>query len=109
MDPPFSQHFVSDVGAFFVSQGVVMAAVAIFIEYRIVRTALAGYLKFAVLHLVFHTTHLEGMPTPDAIALTTALALAVVLPVVLLVVAKRAVWDTQADLAQRAPPPTQWA
>jgi hypothetical protein len=88
MNPPFSQHFVSDVGAFYISQGVVLVLAAVAMERRLVRAALAGYVTFAVLHLVFHTTHLAGMPAHDSILLTTALVLDATIPAALLIVAE---------------------
>jgi hypothetical protein len=90
MDPPFSQHFVSDIGAFFVAQGVMMAAAAIIMEHRLVRAALASYLTFAVLHLAFHASHLAGMPRADAIGLVIALSLDVVVPAAMLIAARPA-------------------
>jgi hypothetical protein len=87
MDPPFSQHFVSDVGAFYVSQGVVLVLAAIAMELWLVRAALAGYVTFAILHLVFHVTHLAGMPPHDAIVLVAALALDAAIPLTLLIMA----------------------
>jgi hypothetical protein len=87
MDPPFSQHFLSDVGAFYVSQGVVLVVAAIVMEHVLVRAALAGYVTFAILHMVFHVTHLAGMPPHDAILLVIALALDAAIPVALLIIA----------------------
>ena len=89
MDPPFSQHFVSDVGAFYISQGVVLVLAAIVVELWLVRAALAGYATFAILHLVFHASHLAGMPPHDAIVLVIALVLDVVIPLALLILAGR--------------------
>jgi hypothetical protein len=91
MDPPFSQHFVTDVGAFFVAQGVVMVAAAIIMEYRLVCVALAGYLTFAIL------------PTRDAIGLVIALALDVAFPVVLLIVARYLAIRPQAESVNGLP------
>jgi hypothetical protein len=88
MMPPFNQHFVTDAGAFFVAQGVLMVAAAIIMEYRLVMVALTSYLTFAVLHMVFHTTHLQGMPAGDAIGLVIGLAFDVLIPVALLTVAR---------------------
>lgn len=41
-DAPFNQHLMSDIGAFFLAQGVVMAAAAMVMEGRLVRVALSG-------------------------------------------------------------------
>lgn len=84
-DPPFNQHLMSDVGAFFLAQGVVLVAAAIVMEHRLIRAALASFLTFAVLHLVFHATHLTGISRAGATGLVIALALQVALPAVLLV------------------------
>jgi len=87
LDPPFSQHFVSDVGAFYLAQAVVLGLAAIAMEPRLVRAALAGYVTFALLHLVFHVTHLAGKPPHDTVALTTALVLDAAIPAALLIIA----------------------
>jgi hypothetical protein len=87
-DPPFSEHLMTDVGAFFVAQAVVMAAAAIVMDHRLVRAALAGYLTFGGLHLAFHARHLAGMPRSDAVALVILLSLEVVLPALLLIAAR---------------------
>lgn len=87
LDPPFSQHLMSDVGAFYVSQAVVLIAAAVIMERRLVRVALAGCLTFTVLHLLFHVTHLTGKPAPDAAGLVVALALNAAVPAALFVVA----------------------
>ena len=78
----------------FVAQGVVLVVAAIIMDSRVTRAALAGYLTFAVLQLVFHASHLAGMPAHDATGLVAALALDVAFPDLLLVIAdtaKRAV------------------
>jgi hypothetical protein len=49
-----------------------------------------GYLTFAVLHLVFHASHLARMPAHDATGLVIALALDVAFPALILVTAGRA-------------------
>lgn len=83
-DPPFNQHLMSDVGAFFLALGVVLVAAAIVMEHRLIRAALASFLTFAVLHLVFHATHLSGMSRAGATGLVIALAVEAALAAVLL-------------------------
>ncbi len=78
---------VSDVGAFYLSQAVVLGLAAIAMEPWLVRAALAGYVTFAVLHLVFHVTHLAGKLPDNAIGLTIALVLDAALPAALLIIA----------------------
>lgn len=83
--PPFNAHLVSDVGAFFISQGVVLAAAAVIMQRRLTAIALCGYLSFAVLHLIYHYRHLAGMADREATGLVVALALSIVVPAALLI------------------------
>jgi hypothetical protein len=54
--PPFSEHLMRDYGAMNLALGLVFAVAAITMDSRMVRTALAAYLLFAVPHLLFHVT-----------------------------------------------------
>ena len=54
-----------------------------------VRTALAAYLLFAVPHLLFHVTHDQHYTAPQAVGETTALTIAVLLPIALLALTLR--------------------
>jgi Ca2+/Na+ antiporter len=85
--PPYNEHLMRDVGALNLALAVVLGASVLIMERRLVSTALLAYLTFAVYHLVFHATHLEHFPQADAIAQTSALALGVAFPSVLLILA----------------------
>jgi hypothetical protein len=87
--PPYNEHLLRDVGGLNLALAVVLGASALIMERRLVSTALLAYLTFAAYHLVFHVTHLEHFPQADAIAQTSALALGVAFPLVLLIVAWR--------------------
>lgn len=89
-DPPFNQHLMTDAGAFFLAQGVMLGAAAIVMQHRLIQAALAGFLTFSVLHLAFHATHLGGMSPAGAAGLVIALVLEAALPVVLLIAARPA-------------------
>jgi hypothetical protein len=59
--------------------------VAVFtMDRRIVRTALAAYLMFAIPHLLFHVMHHDDYTTSQAVGETTALTFAMLLPLALL-------------------------
>lgn len=47
MMPPYNRHFVSDVGAFFISQGIVMGAAANFhgVPHRVCRLGRVSHLR----------------------------------------------------------------
>jgi hypothetical protein len=89
MYPPFNEHLMTDLGGTNLAMTVVLCVSAIAMERRLVRTALAAYLVYAVEHLAYHATHRMGMPTADAIFLTTGLALLTVIPVALLALTRR--------------------
>jgi hypothetical protein len=87
--PPYNEHLLRDVGGLNLALAVVLGAAALIMERRLVATALLAYLTFATYHLVFHVTHLENFPQADATAQTSALALGVAFPLVLLIAAWR--------------------
>lgn len=82
--PPFSEHLMRDYGAMNLSLALVFVVAAMTMERRMVRIALAAYLLLAVPHLIFHVTHLDHFTTAAAAAQTSVLAVAVLLPAVLL-------------------------
>jgi len=98
--PPFSEHLMRDYGAMNLALGLVTAVAAITMERVMVRTALAAYLLFAVPHLLFHVTHHHHYTTSQAVIETTALAVAVLLPLALLVLSWRS-RDTEAHATIR--------
>jgi hypothetical protein len=83
--PPFSEHLMRDYGAMNLSLALVFVVAAVTMERRMVRIALGAYLLFAIPHLIFHLTHLEHFTTGAAIWQTILLAVAVLLPVGLLI------------------------
>jgi hypothetical protein len=87
--PPFSEHLMRDYGAMNLSLALVFVVAAITMERRMVRIALGAYLLFAIPHLIFHVTHLENFTTAAAVGQTIILAVAVLLPIALLIVTGR--------------------
>ncbi len=89
-----------DYGAMNLALGLVTGVAAITMHRVMVRTSLAAYLLFAVPHLLFHVTHHEHYTTSQAIGETTALTIAVLLPIVLLALTWR-IHDTETVTATR--------
>jgi hypothetical protein len=110
--PPFSEHLMRDYGAMNLALGLVTAVAAVTMDRRTVRTALAAYLVFAILHLLFHVTHHHHYPAAQAVGETTALTFAMLLPVTLLAMTwlQRRAWPWHrpaqpADVESRADTP----
>jgi hypothetical protein len=78
--PPYSEHLMRDYGAMNLALGLVTVVGAITMDRLMVRTALVGYVVFAL----FHVTHHQHYTTAAAVGETTALAIALVLPLGLL-------------------------
>ncbi|MCC8244627.1 hypothetical protein [Saccharothrix luteola] len=87
MFPPFNEHLLRDFGSLNLALAVALAFAAT--NLLPARPVLVSYLVFAVPHLVFHLGHLDHMPVVDQVGNVVTLALAVVLPIVLLVVDAR--------------------
>jgi hypothetical protein len=89
LDPPFNEHLMTDVGGLGLALTAVVIYAAIHPDHRLVCGALTGFIVYTVSHLLFHATHLDGFGTSDAVELVTVLAVDAVLPIALLLVARR--------------------
>ncbi|WP_433260074.1 hypothetical protein ACQPZF_22970 [Actinosynnema sp. CS-041913] len=89
MFPPFNEHLVRDFGSLNLAVAVALAFAAVTLDRLVVRAVLTAYLVFAVPHMVFHLIHLDHMPVVDQVGNVVTLALAVLLPVALLVAGRR--------------------
>jgi hypothetical protein len=87
--PPYSEHLMRDYGAMNLALALVFVVAATTMERRLVRLALVAYLLFAIPHLIFHVMHLENFTTVAAIAQTTLLTVALLLPVGLLILTRQ--------------------
>ena len=83
--PPFSEHLMRDYGAMNLALALIFVVAATTMQRRLVRLALVAYLLFAIPHLIFHVMHLENFTMAAAVAQTTLLTLAVLLPIALLI------------------------
>ncbi|WP_144118712.1 hypothetical protein [Catellatospora sichuanensis] len=85
--PPYNEHLVVDLGATFLTIGILLAVPAVRYRRAVARLALAGAIVFDTLHLAFHATHRGVLTDPDWAAGLTPLVVGVLLPVALWVTA----------------------
>jgi hypothetical protein len=88
--PPYNEHLVTDVGGLYLGFAVMLAWAAWTLERTLVRAVCVAWLLTATLHLIFHSGHLDGFDTADAIAEIASLAFLLVPPWV-------AVWGVAED------------
>ena len=87
--PDYSEHLVTDVGAFFLAFAVLFAWAAARPAPALVVPLCVAWTVFSAVHLVWHVTHLDGFPTSDAIAQTVGLAAYAAAPVAAIVLSSR--------------------
>jgi hypothetical protein len=73
--PPYNEHLVTDVGGLYLGFAVLFAWAAWTLDRTLVRAVCVAWLLTATLHLIFHSGHLDGFGTADAIAEIATLAL----------------------------------
>jgi hypothetical protein len=89
VDGPYNEHLVRDFGALNLALAVV-TLVALIAFTRVVALAAAlGWIVYQAPHLVYHLRHLDLYDTSDKVANVASLVLALVLPIVVLVGARR--------------------
>lgn len=88
--PPFNEHLVRDVGGLYLAFAVLFAITTRLMGRRLTRVALVAWLFFAVPHLFFHLTHLDGIESGDAIGQAISLGLLVLVPLGLLTQVRKA-------------------
>ena len=80
--PPFNQHLISDVGGFYLAFALLFAWAAVTLRRPLVVPLCITWTIAALVHFIYHATHLEGFDAGDAVAQTVSLALVVALPVI---------------------------
>jgi hypothetical protein len=88
--PPYNEHLVTDIGGAYLGFAVVLGLAAWRLERGLVLAACAGFLTVALLHLLFHATHLEGFGGLEGAEELAALASLVIPPCL-------AIWASGAD------------
>jgi hypothetical protein len=87
--PPYNAHLMTDVGAAFVTLGVLLLTAAWLDDRRVTAVVLLGVFVFSALHLAFHLRdhgHLHGANYGASVA---SLVAGVLAPVVLLLMSGR--------------------
>lgn len=92
--PAYNEHLVRDFGALNLVMALLFGVAAYTMDTLMARTALVGYLIFAVPHLIFHLNHLQGLATVDAVGEVVSLSIGVVGPVVLLALTRQSTPDS---------------
>ncbi|MFC0530365.1 hypothetical protein [Phytohabitans kaempferiae] len=87
--PPYNTHLVTDLGATFITLGVLLMLAAWLADRKVTAVVLCGVLVFSSLHLAFHLRDHGELTGLDLAASLGALALGVVLPATLLVFDRR--------------------
>lgn len=85
---PFNEHLMKDYGAMNLALALVTWVAFVRFDVLMARLALGAYAVFAVPHLIYHQTHLEGLTAGEAWFNVVALWLAVLLPALLLVLTR---------------------
>jgi hypothetical protein len=81
---PYDEHLVRDFGALYLALGGLLVWAGAVLSRQLVRVALVLSLVYAVPHLIFHASNTESLSTGDNVMNIALLALAVIVPVVLL-------------------------
>ena len=89
MLPPYNQHLIGDVGGFYLAFTVLFVWAAVTLRRSLVLPLCTAWIFAALLHFVYHASHLDGWDVSDAVAQTAALGLVLLLPVVAAVAAGR--------------------
>ncbi|MFD4589287.1 SDR family oxidoreductase [Streptomyces rubiginosohelvolus] len=90
MRMPYNAHLMMDYGAMSLATSVVLCVGAVTLRQTMIHTGLAVYLVFALPHLVIHLRLLHHLTPGQRVPLLTALTAAVVIPLVLLALTRRA-------------------
>jgi hypothetical protein len=82
MLPPFNQHLISDVGGFYLAFALLFGWAAVSLQRPLIVPVAIAWAIAALVHFVYHVTHLDGWDAADAIAQTVSLALVLALPLI---------------------------
>ncbi|GAA5037359.1 hypothetical protein HNP84_003111 [Thermocatellispora tengchongensis] len=82
--PPYNEHLMRDVGGLNLGLALILAVAAIRLGATLARTAVSGYLLFALPHLLFHLGHLHGLAPIDLAGQVVTLVIGVIVPIALL-------------------------
>jgi len=87
--PAYSEHLVTDVGAFYLGFALLLAWAAWRPSRELIVPVCSAFALFSLLHLVWHSAHLDGFTTADAVLQTASLAAVLVASLGAVVLASR--------------------
>lgn len=93
VDGPYNEHLVRDVGALNLALLVLIVVAAVRLTKTLVIVAAAAQLVWAAPHFVYHIFNTDGLDGSDVAISLGGLALGAVIPVVLIVMARRELSD----------------
>ena len=88
-DGPYNEHLVRDFGDLNLALAVVTLVALVAFTRVIALAAALGWIVYQAPHLVYHLRHLDLYDTSDKVANVASLVLALALPIVVLVGARR--------------------
>lgn len=94
IDGPYNEHLVRDVGALNLALAVLLVVAAVRLTRTLVVTAAAASLVWGAPHLVYHAFNTDGLSNTDLALNLGGLALGAVLPIALIVMARRELTDS---------------
>jgi hypothetical protein len=89
VDGPYNEHLVRDFGDLNLALAVVTLVALVAFTRVIALAAALGWIVYQAPHLVYHLRHLDVYDTSDKVANVASLVLALALPIVVLVGARR--------------------
>jgi len=87
--PAYSEHLVTDVGAFYLGFALLLAWAAWRPSRELIVPVCSAFALFSAIHLAWHSAHLDGLETADAVLQTASLAAVLVASVGAVVLARR--------------------
>jgi hypothetical protein len=72
--PAYSEHLVTDVGAFYLGFALLLAWAAWRPSRELIVPVCSAFALFSAIHLAWHSAHLDGFDTGDAVLQTASLA-----------------------------------
>ncbi len=87
--PAYNEHLVTDVGAFYLGFALLLAWSAWRPSRELIVPVCSAFALFSALHLAWHSAHLDGFATVDAVLQTGSLAAVLAASVGAVVLARR--------------------
>jgi hypothetical protein len=87
--PAYSEHLVTDVGAFYLGFALLLAWAAVRPSRELIVPVCTAFALFSAIHLAWHSAHLGGFSTADAVLQTVSLAAVLVVSAAAAVIAAR--------------------